>query len=138
MNNMTVHDNEQSVRTQGCRVRMMGRQKSSLLVVALVCMSCAYLAASNTATYDNAYLTLLNFAAILFFMIVFVAAWCVPPFILIGIYKLRGERFEDAPNSHLYLTCFLGLFLALYVAGFLSDFYAAYQSAVVEVIYGSK
>lgn len=138
MNNMTVHDNEQNIRTQGYIAHMMWRQKSGILVVVLICMCYAYLAASDTATHDNAYLTLLNFAAILFFMIVFVVAWCIPPFLLLGLYKLRGKTVEDAPNSHLYLTCFLGLFLALYTAEFFSDFYRAFQSSAVEVIYDDK
>lgn len=138
MNNMTVHDNEQNISTQGCIAHMMRGQKLGLLLLVIICIGYAYLAASDTATHDNAYFTLLNFAVILFFMIVFVVTWCVPSFLLLGLYKLRGKTVEDAPNSHLYLTCFLGLFLALYAAEFFSDFYRAFQSSAVEVIYGDK
>ena len=106
-----------------------------LTVVGIFFLFPIYGAAKETTSHDSSYLLLLNFLAILFFVLFSIGIWSLPALILFGLYRLKGITAEDIPDRLLYISCFIGFFLCLYAGVFFSNFYEAFQSAAVEVIY---
>lgn len=95
-----------------------------------------YIAAEGTTSHDSNYLVLLNFLVLLILTLLSIGIWCLPPLIMLGIYKLKDLTAEDIPDKLLYLFCFIGLFLCLYAGNFFSHFYETFQATAVEIVYG--